>query len=175
MATRTFSRSLSLNLKPLSDNDFKLEPEKVIVPITSYLSLGAECNAAGDTSSKGITHLLNASISSPNIKVQPPVKYKKIPLKDHCSENVSQFLDEAIEFIDDARRTPGGRVLVYCHAGISRSVTVTVAYLMSRDRMTFDEAYQYVKSRKKDVSPNIGFIGQLQQLEAALRANGNYL
>ena len=47
MGTRTFSRSLSLNLKPLSDNDLiKDKPNPTIVRITPYLSLGSETDAA---------------------------------------------------------------------------------------------------------------------------------
>ena len=168
MGTRTFSRSLSLNLKPLSDNDLiKDKPKPTIVRITPYLSLGSESDAAGDVKSLGITHLLNTSINSPNIQTSGCIKYKKIPLKDHATENVKDVLEEAFSFIDDARNNYG-HVLVYCFAGISRSVTITVAYMMVRNNMPFEEAYSFVKSRKSDISPNIGFIGQLHQLEESM-------
>lgn len=168
MGTRTFSRSLSLNLKPLSENDLiKDKPKPTIVRITPYLSLGSEGDAAGDVKSMGITHLLNTSISSPNIQTSGCLKYKKIPLKDHAAENVKDVLEEAFSFIDDARNN-FGHVLVYCFAGISRSVTITIAYMMVRNNMPFEEAYSFVKSRKSDISPNIGFIGQLHQLEQSI-------
>jgi len=168
MGTRTFSRSLSLNLKPLSDNDLlKDAPLPTIVRITPYLSLGSETDAAGDLKSMGITHLLNVSISSPNIPITGLLKYKKIPLKDQANEDVSNVLPEAFTFIDDARNN-NGHVLVYCFAGISRSVTITVAYMMVRNNMPFEEAYSFVKTRKSDISPNIGFIGQLHQLEQSI-------
>lgn len=168
MGTRTFSRSLSLNLKPLSDNDLiKDKPNPTIVRITPYLSLGSETDAAGDVKSLGITHLLNTSISSPNIQTSGCMKYKKIPLKDQTTQNVKDVLEEAFCFIDDARNNYG-HVLVYCFAGISRSVTITVAYMMVRNKMTFEEAYSFVKSMKSDISPNIGFIGQLHQLEQSI-------
>ena len=168
MGTRTFSRSLSLNLKPLSETDLEKDsPNPTIVRIAPYLSLGSENDAAGDIKALGITHLLNVSISSPNICTSGCTKYKKIPLKDQASEDVNVVLDEAFSFIDDARNN-SGHVLVYCFAGISRSVTVTVAYMMVRNKMPFEEAYSFVKSRKSDISPNIGFIGQLHQLEKTL-------
>ena len=171
MATRTFSRSLSLNLKPTSDVEFiKETPKTKIVRITPYLSLGSENDAAGDVKAQGITHLLNVSISSPNIPSTDCLKYKKIPLKDYANENIKSVLEEAFEFIDEARRS-SGHILVYCYAGISRSVTITVAYMMVRNNMLFDEAYSYVKSLKSDISPNIGFIGQLHQLEQSFDQN----
>lgn len=168
MGTRTFSRSLSLNLKPLNDTDLlKDKPTPSIVRITPYLSLGSETDAAGDVDSLGITHLLNTSINSPIIHNTGCKKYKKIPLKDHATENVKSVLEEAFAFIDDARNN-NGHVLVYCFAGISRSVTITVAYMMIRNKMPFEEAYSFVKSRKSDISPNIGFIAQLNQLDKSL-------
>lgn len=168
MGTRTFSRSLSLNLKPLTENDLVEDsPKPSIVRIAPYLSLGSENDATGDIKALGITHLLNVSISSPNICSSGCVKYKKIPLKDHATEDVNTILEEAFSFIDDARSN-SGHALVYCFAGISRSVTVTVAYMMVRNKMPFEEAYSFVKSRKSDISPNIGFIGQLHQLEKTL-------
>ena len=168
MGTRTFKRPLlSLNLSPIDSEILSCEsPKSSVAKITPYLSLGSEEDAAGDLKKLGITHLLNVSISSPNI-VSKGVKYKKIPLKDHASETVVQILDEAFTFIDEAKKA-NGHILVYCFAGISRSVTITVAYLMARNGMRFEEAYSFVKHRKSDISPNIGFIGQLHELEEQL-------
>ena len=71
----------------------------------------------------------------------------------------------------------GGHVLVYCYAGISRSVTITLAYLMVHCEMRLDAAYKFVKQKKPDISPNIGFMGQLVKLEKSLVGQwcvGNY-
>ena len=82
----------------------------------------------------------------------------------------------AFEFIDAARKaTAGGdgdgdgdgdggrpgRVLVHCMAGVSRSTTVTVAYLMAREQMTMREALTAVRARRPIVGPNPGFLRQL--------------
>jgi dual specificity MAP kinase phosphatase len=68
---------------------------------------------------------------------------------------------------DEARGQKQG-VLVHCLAGISRSVTVTVAYLMSRQSMCLNEAYDFVKKCKPNISPNFTFMGQLLDFEKAL-------
>jgi len=56
-------------------------------------------------------------------------------------------------YADEARRNECG-VLVHCLAGISRSVTVTVAYLMHALDLSLSDAYDHVKRCKPDVSPN---------------------
>lgn len=68
---------------------------------------------------------------------------------------------------DEARMNNCG-VLVHCLAGISRSVTVTVAYLMQREHMSLNEAYDFVKRCKPNISPNFNFMGQLLDFERAL-------
>lgn len=59
-------------------------------------------------------------------------------------------------------------VLVHCMAGISRSVTITIAYLMKFHRMSMNRAYQYLKDMRPAISPNLNFMGQLVEFERSL-------
>jgi len=68
---------------------------------------------------------------------------------------------------DEARRVQCG-VLVHCLAGISRSVTVAVAYLMSSMCLSLDDAYELVKSCRPHASPSLNFMGQLLDFETSL-------
>lgn len=68
---------------------------------------------------------------------------------------------------DEARSKQCG-VLVHCLAGISRSVTVTVAYLMQRLHLSLNDAYDFVKRKKSNISPNFNFMGQLLDFERTL-------
>lgn len=70
-------------------------------------------------------------------------------------------------FVDDAR-LHGKTVLVHCLAGISRSVTITTAYLMEHEHLSLNDAYDLVKRRKSDISPNFSFMGQLLEFERLL-------
>lgn len=69
------------------------------------------------------------------------------------------------DFISDSVKNSKGRVLVHCQAGISRSATICLAYLISRYRLRLDEAYEYVKKRRSVISPNFNFMGQLLNWE----------
>lgn len=64
----------------------------------------------------------------------------------------------------------GQGVLVHCQAGVSRSATVVIAYLMKHTLMTMTDAYKYVRSRRPVVSPNLNFMGQLLEFERDLNS-----
>lgn len=68
---------------------------------------------------------------------------------------------------DEARQKRVG-VLVHCLAGVSRSVTVTLAYLMQKHKLPLNEAYDLVKRRKANIAPNFNFLGQLLDFEQLL-------
>lgn len=64
----------------------------------------------------------------------------------------------------------GQGVLVHCQAGVSRSATIVIAYLMKHTLMTMTDAYKYVRSRRPVVSPNLNFMGQLLEFERDLNS-----
>ena len=63
---------------------------------------------------------------------------------DLPTQNLLPYFDKAIEFINKAVSS-GGRVLVHWFAGVSRSASVVIAYFMATRRMSFFEAFEYVK------------------------------
>lgn len=72
----------------------------------------------------------------------------------------------------DSVKQSGGRVLVHCQAGISRSATICLAYLMHTQRFRLDEAFNFVKQRRNVISPNLAFMGQLLQYEVDILCQG---
>jgi len=69
-------------------------------------------------------------------------------------------------------RESGGKVLIHCRAGISRSATVCIAYLMYAGRLTLDEAFDYLKRCRPLISPNLNFMRQLAEFESCLTSSG---
>lgn len=81
----------------------------------------------------------------------------------------------AIAFIEQARDVKSS-VLVHCYAGISRSVTICLAYLMQATHSTLEQAFDFLLKQNGSIAPNFHFMGQLIEFEKQLldsRENGN--
>ncbi|MFT5319429.1 MAG: putative protein tyrosine phosphatase [Chlamydiales bacterium] len=83
-------------------------------------------------------------------------------------DDVKTWFKAAFDKIDECLKA-SGKVLIHCHEGISRSVTLTTAYLMKREGWSFDEAMKTVRSARDKASPNIGFVLLLKDYEELLK------
>lgn len=54
------------------------------------------------------------------------------------------------------------RILFHCYAGISRSTTLAIAYLVHTTNMTLQDAIKFVKSKRHIIQPNNGFMKALE-------------
>lgn len=71
--------------------------------------------------------------------------YLCIMATDTPDQNLSQYFAVCNDFIH-AARLRDGNVLIHCLAGMSRSVTVTVAYIMSVTHLSWREALKVVRT-----------------------------
>ncbi len=55
--------------------------------------------------------------------------------------------------------------MVHCAAGISRSATIVIAYIMSATQLTLEETLNLVKLARPPIDPNPGFRKQLQEFQ----------
>jgi dual specificity MAP kinase phosphatase len=93
---------------------------------------------------------------------------KLIPVSDNLCENLAPYFDDAYEFIEEARKS-GSSILIHCHAGISRSPTIAIAYIMKHINLSTLEAYAFVQRYRRIISPNLNFMGQLVEFESKLK------
>jgi protein-tyrosine phosphatase len=92
--------------------------------------------------------------------------YKYIKIEDYPEAQILPHFETAFEFINEGMQS--GCVLVHCNAGVSRSVTVVVAYLMKTKNMSLKQALDLVKTKRPTMCPNEGFQTQLQTYEKAV-------
>ncbi|GAA5842339.1 hypothetical protein JCM11251_003988 [Rhodosporidiobolus azoricus] len=88
---------------------------------------------------------------------------------DDGIDSIQPCIDEALEFIENARQA-GGRVLVHCKVGVSRSASIVIAYLMKEWNLDLASAYLLTRSRRLNIliQPNLPFMATLHAFEGAL-------
>ncbi|KAH9924110.1 hypothetical protein B0H21DRAFT_153462 [Amylocystis lapponica] len=107
-------------------------------------------------------------------------RIKVLDIKGVCDDGIDTLapqLEPICEWIDRARQE-GGKVLVHCRVGVSRSATVTIAYVMKHLGLSLVDAYLIVRSRRLSVliQPNMRLLYNLLGWELALareRAGGD--
>jgi dual specificity phosphatase 12 len=87
-------------------------------------------------------------------------------------ENIIIHLDQGVNFIKQGLEA-GGTVVVHWYlslflilcsnAGVSRSASFVIAYMIREQRMKFEEALAFVQNKRPVVFPNNGFIKQLRE------------
>lgn len=138
-------------------------PEHNGVKVQANLFISGESDAREPNFIKThqITAIVSIQLKELPANVQKLVKnYKHICISDTVNVNIMEYFPEVIDFIDANKRT-----LVHCQAGISRSATLCLAYLIQKQRMTLDCAFNHLKAQRKCIGPNFSFLGQLKSWE----------
>ncbi|XP_077389843.1 dual specificity protein phosphatase 22-B-like [Festucalex cinctus] len=90
--------------------------------------------------------------------------YLCIVAADHRKQNLIPFFRESIVFIHNCR-LKGEGCLVHCVAGVSRSVTLVVAYIMTVTGLGWVESLAAVRAARPRAGPNLGFLRQLGEFQ----------
>ncbi|KAM3720032.1 Tyrosine-protein phosphatase vhp-1 [Dirofilaria immitis] len=139
--------------------------------ILPFLYLGSQQDAmdSGVLAKYGIKYVINLSVNCPQPDaLEQEGHFMRIPVNDTYQAKLLPHFESAFKFLDKVCEC-GSVALVHCLAGISRSPTLAIAYMMRRNNWTSEQAYRYVKERRPSISPNFNFMGQLLEYEARLR------
>jgi len=103
-------------------------------------------------------------------------RIKVLDIKGICDDGIDTLepqLEPICDWIDKARQE-GGKVLVHCRVGVSRSATVTIAYVMKHLGVSLVDAYLIVRSRRLSVliQPNMRLLYNLCGWEIKLAKEG---
>ena len=133
--------------------------------INDFIFLGSEAHASNIDilRENEIGFILNVATGLTN-HFEDELNYMNLPIKDVCESNIGGIFTEAFSFIEGVKRR-NGKVLIHCQAGVSRSVTITTAYLMKTEGLGVDAALKKVKETRKCASPNFGFMVKLMEFE----------
>lgn len=93
------------------------------------------------------------------------IHYHNLPIEDSIQQPLLPFIHSAIRFLEYFILEKGQCVLVHCAAGISRSASVVIAFVMKHKQWSFQQAHDYVKDARNLASPNIRFRQELRMWE----------
>ncbi len=84
--------------------------------------------------------------------IKPPqgVNYQYIPLKEYGEADPAQ-VKAAVDWL--AQQPPNARIMVCCRAGMGRSVSMVIAYLVCVKGMSYAEAETLLKARRPGATP----------------------
>ena len=124
------------------------------------------------------THVINCSRGSSmettndesteanNYDKSPSIKYLPIFLRDDPGADIIQCFFQTIDFIENEKESnKPKKILIHCIEGISRAPALIAGYLMWKQNLKVDNAIEFMKSKRKCVDINLGFIIQLHKWE----------
>jgi len=115
----------------------------------------------------GITHVLTLGMGMDLPEVEKRLEsHRVIAVEDKVSEQTSlaTHLNECMDYIHECRAS-GGKVLVHCLAGRSRSASIVAAYLMVHNKCGVDEALTQLRLVRPWIAPNEGFLDMLRAFQ----------
>lgn len=153
--------SLSLSLR----KTLMLDSQPKASLLTDHIIVGSREDACDYNilQDLGVTHVLNAADGLGNGFPHSFIYYN-LPLQDRDDFPVSKYFEVSSSFMKRVEGL-GGRVMIHCVAGVSRSVTLVIAHLILAHRMTLRDAYNHVVTHRPYICPNNGFKLALAQLE----------
>ncbi|CAD5230073.1 unnamed protein product [Bursaphelenchus okinawaensis] len=111
----------------------------------------------------GITHVVDCT-NIPKSKCYEGIEYFDVPVDDSEMGRLNKYFESSAEFIEQAK-SKGGKTIVYCAAGVSRSAALCMVYLMISEKITLEESYIVVCRARPLIAPNNGFWRQMIDFE----------
>ena len=98
------------------------------------------------------------------------IDYLTLNLKDNSKENIECIFYKCYDYINKCKNE-NKKILIHCYQGISRSVSIVISYFMISEKMSYDNAFNFVQRKRFIANPNLGFLLQLQFFEKRLLNN----
>jgi len=141
-----------------------------VIKGTLYLTNWRGAEEKDKLKSMGVTHV--AAVGSEFLEDEEVFIYWKRDIHDDDDQRqqMSESLVDGAAFVNKAIQG-GGCVLVHCAAGVSRSATIVLAYLMLHTKRTLRESFSLVITARPGIWPNDGFMAALIEKEASVSAS----
>ncbi|KAJ3218820.1 Dual specificity protein phosphatase 10 [Clydaea vesicula] len=136
------------------------------IMILPHLFLGSSQTASKELVKKyNIKHILRLGWGFiDECDVADGIIYHDFPIEDTPSQKIEHLFVTTSKIIENAR-LKNERILVHCYAGVSRSSTIVLSYLINYHNLTLFESFKFVYLKRPIIRPNLGFTIALQRYE----------
>lgn len=143
------------------------KPDNVPAKIIDHIYLGSQdCCEHDILTAYNITSVLSVGIEPPCKLSSNFLNHKFVTCLDLPDMDITDVLiNDCIPFIENCVKC-SSNVLVHCNAGVSRSSTIIIGYLIVVKKYTYSDAYSIVKAARPCIRPNNGFEKQLIRLNS---------
>ncbi|KAF8605259.1 phosphatases II [Ceratobasidium sp. AG-I] len=132
-----------------------------------YLSSLVAARNPATLADLGITHIV--TILDFPVSFSPWTGHRLVlNLSDGTDSDLLSRLDECVDFTQGGIEG-GGKVLVHCMQGLSRSVCVVVGFMIRVEGVSADAGLKTVKEKRGNIQPNEGFKKQLKEYERRVK------
>ena len=167
------------------------DPDSFKIPIAGFIFIGSHLTSANikELNKHNVTHILNVNSIKSEVSTISNFTVLHLSMDDIATQTLFDNLYNAITFIDSVR-IANGRIFVHCHAGISRSVSIVMCYLIwlqyasgksplnnnnNRTKLLeekiFDKTLKEIQESRPCAHPNPGFRKQIIQFANTLISN----
>lgn len=95
------------------------------------------------------------------------INFLHIQAEDAIDQDLYQYFEDVSSYIGKSRKQ--GNILIHCHAGVSRSTTLLIAYQMWDRKNGWKQELDFIKDQRPNVDPNSSFRKQLMEWESYLK------
>lgn len=112
--------------------------------------------------------MLNTAVELADFKYPlEDLKVHHILMREGQNEDLTKYLDICVDYIHSVVQSDG-RILVHCVAGVSRSASVCIAYLIKYKHKSLKDAHSHVLNRRPCIFPNFNFWQHLTEFEVRI-------
>ena len=149
--------------------------KKFMSQIDDQIWIGNSSNAHDQQffKDRGITHIL---CCAEELKFRPGFveasRWHHLPIVDNIADEAEELFREGAALLKKWLNE-GHKIMVHCFGGVSRSVSVVIAYYILYKGWSYDIAYSHCRQRRPYADPHDDFVPilrRMQTLEQALES-----
>ena len=116
----------------------------------------------------GLTAVVNMRTHPDKIPKGIQLRMLHLPTTDWTPPSLDD-LKSGVKFISEEIEQ-GGKVLVHCHWGVGRAVTMGAAYLISTG-LSVDDSLAKIRSVRPFIAPNSAQVNRLKEFEKIIKVS----